>query len=258
VSAPTITARRVTNIGLEIGVTALIIACVWIYAAENTSAYLPSVPNVLSQFRDTWLFSQFSTDFLPSIRRLVIGYVIAVVVGVAIGIAIGQSRILRMMTDPTFTFLRSTPPPALLPFFFIALGLSDTMRISLIAFVSVWPVLLNTTDGVRSLDETMLATGQVFGIRGIERLSAIILPAIAPRVFAGARTALSIGLTIMIVSEMFASSNGIGYVLLQAQATFKIAQMWACILLLGILGYTLNSFFSYVERRVLKWYYATP
>jgi ABC-type nitrate/sulfonate/bicarbonate transport system permease component len=91
-------------------------------------------------------------------------------------------------------------------------------------------------------------------VGGRERLLRIVLPAASPQIFAGMRTSLSLALILMVISEMVASTNGIGFFVLQSQRSFAIPEMWAGILLLGLLGYALNLIFLLVERRVLAWH----
>jgi ABC-type nitrate/sulfonate/bicarbonate transport system permease component len=81
-----------------------------------------------------------------------------------------------------------------------------------------------------------------------------VLPAAAPQIFAGMRTSLSLALILMVISEMVASTNGIGYFVLQSQRSFAIPEMWSGIILLGILGYAFNAVFLLIERRVLAWH----
>jgi ABC-type nitrate/sulfonate/bicarbonate transport system permease component len=194
------------------------------------------------------------SDVVPSLVRLGLGYGIACVVAVVAGLALGLSRPLRRAADPIVQFLRAIPPPALLPFGILVLGVGDKMKIFIIAFVCLWPVLLNTIDGVAGVDPTLRETARVYGIRARDRLLKVTLPAAAPQIFAGMRTALSLALILMVISEMVASSNGIGYFVLQAQRSFAIPEMWSGILLLGLLGYVLNGLFLLVERRVLRWH----
>jgi ABC-type nitrate/sulfonate/bicarbonate transport system permease component len=113
---------------------------------------------------------------------------------------------------------------------------------------------LNTIDGVAGVEPTLRETAEVYGIGWRDRVLRIILPAAAPQIFAGMRTSLSLALILMVISEMVASTNGIGYFVLQSQRSFAIAEMWSGILLLGILGYVLNALFVVVERRVLRWH----
>jgi ABC-type nitrate/sulfonate/bicarbonate transport system permease component len=94
----------------------------------------------------------------------------------------------------------------------------------------------------------------VYGITGRDRALHVMLPAASPQIFAGLRTALSLALILMVISEMVASTNGIGYFVLQSQRTFAIPEMWSGIFLLGILGYVLNAGFGLIEKRVLRWH----
>lgn len=248
--------RRLLGAGVEVGATLCVVAGVWLYTEHANSPYITPLPTVLSVFRKTWLFARFSSDLLPSVERIVIGYALAVISGVAIGLALAQWRPLRLAADPIVSFLRSTPPPALLPLFIVLLGIGSMMKVTVVWFVCVWPILLNTTDGVAGLDPTLLATARAYRIRGLDRLRLVVLPAIGPRVFAGMRVSLSLAVLILVVAEMVASSNGIGYFVLQSQQSFAIPQMWAGTLLLGILGYLLNAGFGLLERRVLRWHFA--
>ena len=136
----------------------------------------------------------------------------------------------------------------------MVIGIGDDMKIFIIAFVCVWPVLLNTIDGINGIDPTLKDTARVYGISGRDRLMRITLPAASPQIFAGMRLSLSLALILMVISEMVASTNGIGFFVLQSQRSFAIPEMWSGILLLGILGYVLNLAFMIIERRVLAWH----
>jgi ABC-type nitrate/sulfonate/bicarbonate transport system permease component len=107
---------------------------------------------------------------------------------------------------------------------------------------------------VTGIDPTLRDTARVYGVKGSGLLRRIILPAASPQIFAGMRTSLSLALILMVISEMVASTNGIGFFVLQSQRSFAIPEMWSGILLLGLLGYLLNVVFVLVERRVLAWH----
>jgi ABC-type nitrate/sulfonate/bicarbonate transport system permease component len=169
-------------------------------------------------------------------------------------VPLGLSRTARRLTAPIVEFLRAIPPPALIPFAIVVIGVGDGMKIFLIAFVCVWFVLLNAIAGVSGIEPTMLDTCRVFRVRGVDRLRRLIIPAASPQIFAGMRTALSMALILMVISEMVASTDGIGFFVLQSQRAFSIPEMWSGIILLGLLGYILNLVFLAVERRVLAWH----
>jgi ABC-type nitrate/sulfonate/bicarbonate transport system permease component len=115
---------------------------------------------------DTWVFERVGSDVVPSLTRLGLGYAIACVVAVSAGLALGLSRTLRRAADPIVQFLRAIPPPALLPFGILVLGVGTSMKVFIIAFVCLWPVLLNTVDGVAGVDPTLRETARVYGITG--------------------------------------------------------------------------------------------
>jgi ABC-type nitrate/sulfonate/bicarbonate transport system permease component len=246
--------RRLLPLGLEISVPIVVVVLIGVWTASSDSYYFPPLTDVLTTFKDTWLFSKFGSDVVPSLVRMGAGFAIAVVAGVSLGMILGRSHRARRASAPIVEFLRAIPPPALLPFAILVIGVGASMKIFIIAFVCVWPILLNTIDGAAGIDPTLEDTTRVYGIDKRDNLLRVVLPAAAPQIFAGLRTAVSLALILMVISEMVASTNGIGYFVLQSQRTFAIPEMWSGILLLGILGYTLNGTFVIIERRVLRWH----
>jgi ABC-type nitrate/sulfonate/bicarbonate transport system permease component len=246
--------RRALLAGVEVLVPLAVIAVLWFWSAGSDVYYFPPLKDVLNTFKDTWLFERIGSDVVPSLVRLFIGYFIAVAVGVGGGIALGLSPVLRRVAAPIVEFLRAIPAPALLPFALLVLGVGNDSKIFVIAFVCLWPILLNAVDGVTGVDPTLVDTGRVYRIPASDRLRRVVLPAAAPQIFAGLRTSLSLALILMVISEMVASSNGIGYFVLQSQRSFAIPEMWSGIILLGLLGYAFNAVFLLVERRVLAWH----
>jgi ABC-type nitrate/sulfonate/bicarbonate transport system permease component len=239
---------------LEVTVPIALLAVWAAWSASSDTFYFPPLTDILTTFEQTWLFERVGSDVLPSLERLALGYAIAVAAAVAIGVPLGLSPLARRATSPIVEFLRAIPPPALLPFAIVVLGVGNAGKVFLIAFVCVWPVLLNTIDGVTGIDLTLRETARVYGVRGRQRLLQIVLPAASPQIFAGMRTSLSLALILMVISEMVASTNGIGFFVLQSQRSFAIPEMWSGILLLGLLGYALNLIFLLAERRVLAWH----
>jgi ABC-type nitrate/sulfonate/bicarbonate transport system permease component len=246
--------RRALLVGIEILVPVVVLVVLWFWTAGSDVFYYPPLEDVLTTFKDTWLFDRVGSDVVPSLVRLFIGYFLAVAIGVGGGIALGLSPVLRRATSPIVEFLRAIPAPALLPFALLVLGVGNNSKIFVIAFVCLWPILLNAIDGVAGVDPTLVDTGRVYRIPAKDRLMKVVLPAAAPQIFAGMRTSLSLALILMVISEMVASSNGIGYFVLQSQRSFAIPEMWSGIILLGLLGYLFNAVFLLLERRVLAWH----
>jgi len=124
----------------------------------------------------------------------------------------------------------------------------------MIAFSAFFPVLLNTYSGVRSVDPVQLQTAATFGVSRARVLRQVVLPAAAPSIFTGMRISLAVALIVMVISEMVAASNGIGYFILAAQRGFKVREMFAGVVTLALVGYGLNRLFLAVENRVLAWH----
>jgi ABC-type nitrate/sulfonate/bicarbonate transport system permease component len=246
--------RKLLELALEIAVPIALVALIWAYTESSETFYYPPLGDVFERFADNWLFERFGSDVWPSLRRIAFGYAIAVAVGIGAGTAPGSSRTLRIATGPIVEFLRSIPPPALIPFAIVVIGVGDDMKVFIIAFVCLWPVLLNTIDGINGIDPTLKDTARMYGVSGRDRLLRMTLPAASPQIFAGMRLSLSLALILMVISEMVASTNGIGFFVLQSQRSFAIPEMWSGILLLGILGYVFNLAFMIIERRVLAWH----
>lgn len=225
-----------------------------------SSPYFPQPAKVFERVAELFLPTAQSAvpqglveDLLPGFGRMLVGYFIAIVVGVMLGAALGLVEILDDLGDWVMQFLRAVPPPALFPVFLVLFGTGDAMRITLIAFGTVWPILLNTIEGVRAADGGMREAAKVYRISAWDRFMRIILPAAAPTMLAGIRTSLALGLILMVISEMVAATNGLGFQLLQSQRSFNTLGMWAAILALAILGYLSNLGLTFVERRVLRW-----
>ncbi len=226
-----------------------------ILTSLSDSPFFPTFTETVGRLWNDWLLkpTMVAGHLLPSLARLLSGWLIAVVVGIAGGTLIGMSGRLRDYVDPVMQFLRAIPPPALLPLFIVLLGIGDQMKVAMIAFGVIWPIVLNTIDGVRSVDPLHLETARVFGIGRRDVLFRVVLPSAGPKVFAGLRVSLSIAVILMVLSEMVATINGVGFNLVQAQRTFRMLDVWAGILLLGLIGYVLNGALGLVERRVLRW-----
>jgi ABC-type nitrate/sulfonate/bicarbonate transport system permease component len=232
-----------------------LVATWWIASADSQSFYFPPLRTILQTFVKLWFSQEALQNVVPSLLRFAMGYFAAALLGIAIGIPVGASRNLRLTLEPVLEFLRAIPPPVLIPVLILFAGIGDAMKTLVIVFGCIWPVLLNTVAGVRALDEVLAETVRSYRIGGLARLWHFVLPGASPQIFTGLRQSLSIGLILMVVSEMFAASNGIGFALVQYQRTFAIPEMWGGIILLGLIGVVLALIFRATEAWLLGWYY---
>ncbi len=200
-----------------------------------------------------WLTPDAAGNLLPSIGRMLLGWAIAALAGIAFGVAIGRLPLLADLTEPVVHFARAVPPPALVPVFLFVFNIGTPMELAAIIFGVIWPVLLNSVEGARHVHPGHLETARAFRIPPASRLTRIILPSAAPKIFAGLRLSLALALVMMVVSEFVGSTDGIGNEMLKDQSLFNVPGMWGVIAVLGLLGMLLNAAFGLVERRVLAW-----
>lgn len=217
-------------------------------AAEAVSMWFSGPPTRL------WLTDAAVANLLPSLGRMLLGLAIAAVLGIGGGLAVGRSARARDFLDPLTQFFRAIPPPTLVAVFIVIFRIGTQMEVATIVFGTVWPMLLNTTDGARSVDPLHLDTAAAFRLSRAQVLFRVVIPAAAPKIFAGLRLSLSLALILMVFSELVGSTNGIGYQLIDAQSTFDLRAMWATIVLLGVLGYVLNMLLLAAERVLLRWH----
>ncbi len=243
------------RLAVTLALPVTLIAAWWIASADSQSFYFPPLQTILQTFGKLWFSPQALSNIVPSLWRFAVGYLGAALLGILIGIPVGASRNLRNVLEPVLEFLRAIPPPVLVPVLILFAGLGNEMKALVILFGCIWPVLLNTVAGVRALDEVLAETVRSYRIGGPARLWHFVLPGASPQIFTGLRQSLSIGIILMVISEMFAARDGIGFVLVQYQRTFAIPEMWSGIILLGIIGIVLSLIFRAIEAWLLGWYH---
>jgi ABC-type nitrate/sulfonate/bicarbonate transport system permease component len=249
---------------LRIGFVALLVALWQWQAVRSGSPFFPPPTEIFDVMRHEWfsgpgsrlfLADSFFEQVIPSVRRVLVGWSLAAVLGVSAGLLIGRSARLRPYVEPIINFLRALPAPTLIPVFLILFGIGPTMRIAVIVFGVIWPVLLNTIQGAKSVPASYLDVADAYKIGRTRRFFHIVMASASPKVFAGLRVSLSLSVILMVISEMVAGTEGIGFTLIQAQRSFAFPKMWAMLVVLGALGYLLNSLLLISERRVLAWHY---
>ncbi|HUG75863.1 MAG TPA: ABC transporter permease [Burkholderiales bacterium] len=214
----------------------------------------PAVSTVLLTFWHACVDGTYLEVFGSSLRRLAIGYLIATACAVAIGVAMGVWRRVFLLFEPLVELLRPIPSPAYLPMAILFLGIDDGMKVFMVAFASFFPILLNTVSGVRSVDPVLVDTGRTFGLRRLQIIRRIVLPAAAGYVFTGMRISLAIALIVTVIAEMVAGNSGIGFYILNAQRSFLVPEMYAGVIALALLGFALNKGFVALERYALTWH----
>jgi ABC-type nitrate/sulfonate/bicarbonate transport system permease component len=231
------------------------VAAWWLWSAHSGSLFFPPLQTILRRLYDLWITGSAKNQLVPSLEHFAFGYLIAAVAGIGIGALLWSMRWVRDATSPFIYFLYVLPTPVLIPAIMTIFGIGFTMKVVIIAFAAVWPTLLNTVDGMKSVDPVKLDSARVLGLSGPRTARSVVLPAAMPQIMAGLRSSLQVSIILMVVSEMVASTGGIGYFILNAQQSFSIVDMWTGIIVLAVIGSALNLIFVLIENRVLHWHY---
>jgi ABC-type nitrate/sulfonate/bicarbonate transport system permease component len=216
---------------------------------------VPRLSRILGVFFDLVSTGQIPMQIVVSMKRAASGYLLAATVFIPLGILMGLSRRVHRALEVIVEMLRPVPPPVVIPVALLIFGIEDQMKVFVIFFSCAWPILLNTIDGVRNLDWVLLNTAKTFRLSRGKTIWRVILPAAAPQIMTGLRVSLPIMLILVVISEMVGSTDGIGYFILDAQRRFRVAQMYAGMFALALLGYTLNQLFNLLHRRLLGWHW---
>jgi ABC-type nitrate/sulfonate/bicarbonate transport system permease component len=226
---------------------------IWQFGAVHIGFQaVASVTASVSALRLYFTHETIVRDLLPSLERLVVGFGLSAVGGIVLGAMLGYWRPFEAWLRPLIDFLRAIPPPLIIPVAIPFLGLGSSLVEVSIVFGAIWPVLINTTDGVMRVDEGFIEIARVSKLRPWQILLRVSLPAAMPLIFAGLRIALMTSLIIMILSEMLAGNSGIGYLILSGQQTLQINLTYAGLLLVAILGWALDGAMLSLESVFLK------
>lgn len=252
---PNMPVQLVRKLLVPLALPVLLFALVFVLSADSKNFYFPPLATILQRFSRLWLGARFGGDVLPSLERLAVGYLLACAAGIALGVPIGIYRPIRRAVEPVLEFFRAIPPVSLIPLLIMVVGFDNTMKITVIVAGALWPILLNTVEGVKGADSVLDETCRTYQIRGVARLWHFVLPSASPQIVVGMRVGLSIGIILMVISEMFAATNGLGAAIIFFQRSYEIPEMWSGVLMLGLFGFALSMLFALFERRMLAWYY---
>lgn len=232
----------------------LVVVAWWLVSERSESLYFPPLREILESLFNEWVVGpRWRTDLLPSLKNFSIGFGVSVVLGSVLGVLLGMSQVMRALFAPVLAFFRALPSPALIPIVLGIFGIGASMNISLIVLGALWPTLLNTIDGVRSVDPQLRDVSKSYRLSRWQVITRIILPNASPQMFSGFRISLQLSIILIVISEMVGATRGLGYFVLESQQLFKIVQTWVGTILLGLLGYLVTLIFVKLEQRVLRW-----
>lgn len=230
----------------------------WIVSLDSPSFFLPPLSDIVRTLLDDLLNGVLLGATAFSMRNVMAGLIIAIVLGIGFGIAIGYNPVLRSAVWPLLAFLRAIPGVAIIPIVLVAFGVGAGPQIFVISLGCVWPILLNTIDGIRGIRPSITDTARAYRLPRSLFIRQVLLPAATPQIMAGIRISLAVSLTIMVVSEFSSGNQGLGVYISSGAQSFNPSQVWAGTVFIGLIGYLANVAFVLIERKILAWYFEIP
>jgi ABC-type nitrate/sulfonate/bicarbonate transport system permease component len=214
---------------------------------------LPSPGDVATAFGDMFTTPDIWADFAASGQEFLYGFGLAAVVGIVCGLGIGWYLRLGYLVDPFITFLYAIPRVALAPLLIVWLGIGMSSKVALVFLTTVFPVLINTSSGIRSLDPHLLRVARCFGANDLQIFRTIALPGSVPFILGGLRLAVGQALIGVFVAELLGAQHGIGAMIDNAGQQFQTAVVFSGLVIFAIAGMVLSAIVRWLERHFDAW-----
>ncbi len=234
----------------------LAIIGLWQYVAWQkyvAPAFLPGPDRAWLAMVEGFASGSLTQQTLATIERMAYGWVLASVLGIAVGVLIGSSRRAREYLGPSLEFIRPLPASAIIPVAIAFFGLTKSMVLGVVAFGTIWPMLLATIHGFASVEPRLIEVARVLKLSRLAFIFKIALPNAMPDIFAAMRLGLTIALILSVVGEILAYQGGLGSHILEASRSFRSAELFAGVILLGLIGLVSNLVLTFLEGRFLRW-----
>ena len=246
------------NFGIRL-VSLAIFLGVWQIAAMNVDPVLFTSPVKVAVAAVGMIASgELWNGLWPSLLVLLMGLTLAIFFGTLLGLALARFHILDVGLTVYITFLYSIPSVALVPLIVLWAGYETTAKVIILFLFAFFPMVINTYQGVKSVDSKLLEVGRAFRCSEAQLWKNIVLPGALPFIVTGIRLALGRGLIGMVLADLYTAISGIGYLIVRTASTFQVDKMFVPIVTLGLLGVTLTALLRVVEKKVAPWTAFSP
>lgn len=234
----------------------IVLALWWIVTELNfvSPIMLPRLDDTLGRFFSLLVSTKAFPDLWATLYRTILGFGIASFFGIIAGLVVGKYARIYKTFEIVIDFFRSLPATAMFPLFLLIFGIGSASKIAIAFFISFWVVLLNSAYGVIHSSKTRTKVAKSLGATNWQIFKDITVMEALPQITVGLRTAISLSLIVVVVSEMFiGSSAGLGQRIYDSYLTYETVNLYAWLLIVGLVGYILNKFFVLFEKRTLHW-----
>lgn len=234
----------------------LALFAVWAVGAQRgwvSQQVLPPPAYVWETLRDLASSGDLWVNTFASLQRVLVGFAAGAGLGLLLGGLMGLSRSTRAYLLPTFNALVQIPVLGWLPFALLLFGIGEPLKYALIALAALVPVTLGTLQAFEQAPRNLLEVGRVYGFSRWQAVSQIVLPAAVPTLFTALRLGFTKAWLSLVVVELVASSEGLGYLIVYGRQLFQLDLVMAAVVVVGALGYAIDRLFDAAERRLSLW-----
>lgn len=244
--------NRINPLGLLTGFGLLVLWEILIDVGVLDFEYLPKPSEIYGGLREIISTGELQENLVHTLTASLTGWALAAVAGVAIGVLLGLVHPVWQYSMASLEALRALPIVAFVPIAVLLLGFTLQMEIVVAFYAALWPILINTQAGMRSLDSRLIEVGDVLALSSWERLWKLMLPAATSSIIVGLRLGLSISLVLTLVAEMVGNPAGLGFALIQKGQTLNPEQMFAYVVVIGLCGIVLNALLMVLSRAAFR------
>ena len=241
-----------TLAGLSIAIPLITWLVVSQYAGID-SIFLPSPTNVIEATERLWSKGYLIEDTLSSFTRVSTGFILSAIVAVPLGVLMGTFASIRALFEPIIGIVRYMPAPAFIPLLIIYLGIDEAPKIALIFIGTVFFNILMIMDSVKFVPQDLIETTYTLGGKRWQVLRSVIFPYIVPRIIDTFRVNMAASWNLVVVAELVAANEGLGKRILLAQKFLRTEEIFACLIILGLIGFAIDLFFRLLVRLTCKW-----
>ena len=230
----------------------VLLLAAWQIAAPRQSPYFPPPATWWTSLETLVRTGRLYPALASTVFTFALGMAIACGLGGAIGLLIGASRGARRALGPLLEFCRGLPPPVIVPVAVLLLGYAESLKLLVVVWVAMWPILLNVAAATERVDPLLRDVARSFRLDPLANLRKIIMPSVIPPFLVGVRVAVPLAIIITLLVEMVTMLPGIGSLIVTAQRDFHSAEVYGLLVLVGLIGFVLNNFFVVIEDLLLR------
>jgi ABC-type nitrate/sulfonate/bicarbonate transport system permease component len=230
----------------------VLVLALWQLLGPEQSVYAPRPSQWAAAVAELWRHGELQAAAMETLVTFVIAFATASVLGTAIGILIGRSRLFDRMLGPVLEFFRVMPAAAIVPLAVLIAGYTEEMKVGVVVFSAIWPILLQVRTGARTIDPILMETGRALHLSFGARLFKMLIPAMYPSILQGMRLAVSPILIIVLLVEILTRINGLGGVIEHAQQNYDTAAVYGLLVVTGALALAVNTLVTLAEGALLR------